>query len=107
MTMIRTTCVDCGDIDVAIDAISLERSKGSRAASYQYDCPDCGTRYRRPASNRVFEALIAMGAARQVLPVPNPITHQEIAEFVADLDMDKWIEELDVPHDSDNRPEEV
>jgi hypothetical protein len=102
MTTIRTTCVDCGDIDVAVGEISLELVSGGRAGIYRYVCPSCGARNDRPASGGVVEALVAMGAARRHLPDAKPITQQEIDEFVASLDIDEWVHEVIPPEESDD-----
>lgn len=95
MTTIRSICVDCGDIDVSIDHISIERTTDTRRSVYVFACPSCGTSYRRPASPQVVEALLAMGAIQRHIAFAEPITQQEIDEFVASLDVDPRSDEIE------------
>jgi predicted RNA-binding Zn-ribbon protein involved in translation (DUF1610 family) len=94
LTSIRTICIDCGEVEVPVDEISLELAGDAREGVYRFACPECGASYRRPASGQVVEALTAMGASRRLVPSAEPITQQEIAEFVAALDIDEWLGEI-------------
>ena len=76
VTTIRTTCPDCGDVELAIDDVKLEHKQ------YRFDCPWCGQTQRRPASYRVVEVLLAVGVESVEL---GPITEAEIQAFVVDL----------------------
>ena len=76
MTTIRTTCPDCGDIELTVDEVKLEHER------YRYTCPWCGTVNRHPASRRVVDVLLTTGVESVVL---GPITEAEIDAFVVDL----------------------
>jgi predicted RNA-binding Zn-ribbon protein involved in translation (DUF1610 family) len=80
MTTIRTTCPNCGDLELTIDQIQLEPG---HYRFYRFGCPECGKVVMRPASPQVAGILIAVG----VEPASSgPITVEEIDLFVVELD---------------------
>ena len=76
MTTIRTTCLDCGTIDLTVNQVTLEPER------YRFDCPECGNTRTHPASQRTVNVLLVAGAEYD-----DPITEDEIALFVMELDM--------------------
>ena len=76
MTTIRTTCPDCGDIELTVDEVRLEHQR------YRFVCPWCGATNRHPASQRVVDVLLVAGVESVVL---GPITEAKIEAFVVDL----------------------
>jgi hypothetical protein len=97
LTSIRTSCIDCGDVELSIDDIALELPDAGGEGRYRFNCPSCGATYHRPASAKVIEALLAIGAAWHPRSEASPITDTEIAEFVATLDTDDWLGEITSP----------
>ena len=51
MTTIRTTCVDCGTVELAISQVTLEPGR------YRFDCPLCETTRLHPASARTVSTV--------------------------------------------------
>lgn len=77
----------------------------------------------RPADKRIWQIVLTVGwplggvkfvdetlFGHRMVPVAVPITQQEIAEFVAALDIDSWLREVNpddhVPRSTDNSSEE-
>lgn len=84
MTTIKTTCTNCGDVELTPDQIALELEPSEDRGSYVFGCPVCGSLQRRTASPRVVSILLATGVAYRVTR-PDPITEEEIADFVEAL----------------------
>ena len=76
MTTIRSTCLSCGTIELTADQITLEPER------YRFDCPDCGNTCTHPAGQRTTNLLLVVGAEYD-----DPITEDEIAAFVKELNM--------------------
>ncbi|MGH8875035.1 MAG: hypothetical protein ACRDVM_07275 [Acidimicrobiia bacterium] len=85
MTTIKTTCSWCGDVQLTPADLALELDPGKDSGSYRFNCPACETLQRRPASPRVVSVLLAAGVAYRVVRL-DPITEDEIANFVRELD---------------------
>jgi len=94
MTMIRTTCALCGEVELIPGELRLELTTLHGTGSYLFSCPTCGDEQRRPANHRVVSILLATGVAYEVLDDPNPITEAEIARFTAALDSGEWVDQL-------------
>lgn len=90
MTTIKTTCAICGDVELGPEDISLELDPTKSSGSYRFFCPSCETLQRRPANTRIVSVLLATGVAYDVVR-PDPITEDEISDFVSDLNsVDDW-----------------
>lgn len=85
MTTIKTTCPDCGDVMLGIEALHLELTPHETTGTYGYDCPLCDTRRERPAGPRVVMVLLAAGVAYDIAGA-DVITEADVDAFVAALD---------------------
>lgn len=94
MTTIRTTCQDCGDVELKTADIALELTGAGDAGSYRFSCPTCQSIQVRPATRRVVSILLATGVSYEITLAPAPITETEIEGFVAMLDDDDWYSRL-------------
>ncbi len=94
MTTIRTTCQDCGDVELKTADIALELTGAGDAGSYRFSCPTCQATQVRPATRRVVSILLATGVSYEITLAPAPITETEIEAFVAMLDDDDWYSRL-------------
>jgi hypothetical protein len=94
MTMIRTTCTTCGEVELIPGELTLELTALNGAGSYLFDCPGCGIGQRRPANHRVVSILLATGVGYEVLEDSNAITEAEIRRFSAALDSEDWAQQL-------------
>lgn len=95
MTNIRTTCTQCGDIELTHEDVRLELSAEWTSGVYCFTCPYCLGEQRRPASQRVITILLAAGVIYDVVEDEYmPISESEIQRFVKDLDREDWFAEL-------------
>ncbi len=94
MTTIRTTCKDCGDVELSTSDIALELTGAGDAGSYRFSCPTCRSVQVRPATRRVVSILLATGVQYEILLESMPITEAEIDGFMAMLDEDDWFNRL-------------
>ena len=84
MTTIKTTCSQCGDVELTPDDLALELEPSEETGVYRFSCPTCGQIERRPANARVVSVLLATGVTYEVVR-PDPITEGEIDQFVTAL----------------------
>ncbi|MEX0757503.1 MAG: hypothetical protein WD532_04745 [Acidimicrobiia bacterium] len=87
MTTIKTTCHDCGDVELAPGDLVLELEPGESEGTYRFSCPECGDTQRRPANSRVVSVLRATGVAYEVKS-HKPLTEDEIDSFVVNLNQE-------------------
>jgi hypothetical protein len=96
MTMIRTTCATCGEVELIPGELTLELTAMSGVGAYMFACPVCGESQRRPANHRVVSILLATGVGYEVRSDPETITESEIRRFAAALDTEDWAEQLNL-----------
>ena len=77
MTTIRTKCPDCGNVDLAADAISMSLSPDGDQGEYAFTCPECSAMVSKPADRRTAALLIAAGVEPSELR--DPVTTPAIA----------------------------
>ncbi len=94
MTTIRTTCGECGDVELTTSDVALELTGNGDEGTYRFVCPTCLSIQRRPATRRVVSILLATGVAYEVTVERAMITEPEISRFVDMLDSDDWFNEL-------------
>ena len=94
MTTIRTTCQECGDVELSTSDISLELTGAGNAGFYRFSCPTCLSVQVRPATRRVISILLATGVNYEITLGAAPITEAEIDDFTAMLDEDDWFSRL-------------
>jgi predicted RNA-binding Zn-ribbon protein involved in translation (DUF1610 family) len=68
MTIIRTKCPSCGEVDMGAGAISLSLGTDGERGAFAFTCPECLVEVNRPASRKTVALLIAAG----VEPAPIP-----------------------------------
>jgi len=62
MTSVHGFCAECGEIEVPVNALSVEAPDGGHTGSYVFTCPTCASLVREPAGARLVEVLDAFGA---------------------------------------------
>jgi len=93
MTTIRTSCILCGDVELAPDQLRLELYSSTGTGNYRFLCPHCDEDQRRPANHRVVSILLATGVTYEVVD-DTPITEREITRFAEALDRGDWSQQL-------------
>ena len=61
MTTIRTTCPQCGEVDMTPEAILLSIRDRSGEGSYRFSCPHCRDTIEKPADRKVAALLLSAG----------------------------------------------
>jgi len=100
MTTIKTTCEQCGDIELEPGDLALELDPTQESGVYLFTCPSCIGIQRRPANPRVVNVLLATGVSYEVVtptPIENPITEAEIDAFAHRLDSEEDLFRLLTP----------
>jgi len=90
VTTIKTTCLACGDVELAADDLVLELSPMEATGHYNFECPFCESTQHRPANERVVAILLAIGVTYFVSE--ELVSEDEITEFVESLD--DWLQDI-------------
>ncbi len=61
MTIIRTTCPRCGEVDLGPESILLHAARSDREATYSFICPACLDDVEKRASRKIIALLISAG----------------------------------------------
>jgi predicted RNA-binding Zn-ribbon protein involved in translation (DUF1610 family) len=61
MTTIRTTCPQCGEVDMSPEAILLSIRDRAGEGSYRFACPTCTHTIEKPADRKVVALLLSAG----------------------------------------------
>jgi predicted RNA-binding Zn-ribbon protein involved in translation (DUF1610 family) len=61
MTTIRTTCPQCGEVDMGPEAILLSVRDPAGEGSYRFSCPTCMHTIEKPADRKVVALLLSAG----------------------------------------------
>jgi predicted RNA-binding Zn-ribbon protein involved in translation (DUF1610 family) len=61
MTTIRTTCPQCGEVDMTPESILLSIRDRSGEGSYSFSCPTCLHTIEKPADRKVAALLLSAG----------------------------------------------
>lgn len=91
-SIVRSTCPTCGDVVLATEELGLQLdAAGSR---FLFACPRC----RQPVSHDVPTGIAHILQAAGVHVVePDPITEQDLAAFLAELDQPDCVDRLRTP----------
>src|SRR5919201_1329557 len=61
VTTIRTTCPQCGEVDMSPEAILLSIRDRAGEGSYRFSCPTCMHTVEKPADRKVVALLLSAG----------------------------------------------
>jgi hypothetical protein len=61
MTIIRTRCSQCGEVDVGPEAILLLVPESGADGSYRFTCPVCRRDVENPAESKIVALLVSAG----------------------------------------------
>jgi hypothetical protein len=61
MTTIRTTCPQCGEVDMTPQSILLSIRDRAGEGSYRFSCPTCTNTIEKPADRKVVALLLSAG----------------------------------------------
>jgi hypothetical protein len=102
-TKFRMRCQDCGEMELAPEAIDLQWCSHAPASYYRYSCPSCGHTATRPVDGETAQVLIGAGVrpkywhlpAEAMEPHPGPaITLDDVLDFHLLLESEDWFDAL-------------
>ncbi|MGZ4146274.1 MAG: hypothetical protein ACXVPL_01075 [Actinomycetota bacterium] len=112
MTIIRTTCPTCGEVDMRADAVLLQVFEENSGGRYSFVCPRCGEDVEKIADRKIVALLVSAGVdvedrtghpsggsgedglvRREGLPAGRPFTLDDLIDFHFLLEDDQYIEE--------------
>ena len=104
MAVIRATCNDCGDIELAPSEVQVRVCLDDQRASYAFRCPTCTHPVARQVENRLVELLASSGSPVSLWHLPAEleethwgpaISHDDLLDFHELLTRDEsWFESL-------------
>jgi predicted RNA-binding Zn-ribbon protein involved in translation (DUF1610 family) len=112
MTIIRTTCPTCGEVDMRADAVLLQVFDEDSGGRYSFVCPRCGEAVEKMADRTIVALLVSAGvdvedrkkhpsggsadaglAPCEGIPAGRPFTLDDLIDFHFLLEDDQYIEE--------------
>ena len=102
-TVIKASCHDCGDVELAVRDLSVRVCTQAEAGSYVFRCPTCQMSVVKPAEQRIVELLVASGVELIEWRLPAElfeshdgaaITHDDLIDFHNLLREDDWFDTL-------------
>jgi len=61
MTTIRTTCPQCGEVDMGPESILLSVQGGGSEGTYRFVCPECMGSVEKRADRKIVALLVSAG----------------------------------------------
>jgi predicted RNA-binding Zn-ribbon protein involved in translation (DUF1610 family) len=61
MTTIRTTCPQCGEVDMGPESILLSVERGGAEGTYRFVCPECFGSVEKRADRKIVALLVSAG----------------------------------------------
>jgi hypothetical protein len=102
-TIVRASCAECGDVELALAGLSLRVCVDDGQGTYAFDCPICGERVIKPAAPTVVQVLLSAGLEMETWTLPAelaerpsgpPISHDDLLEFHLTLQDPGWFGRL-------------
>lgn len=88
MTMIRTTCGQCGVIELSVsDILLVFTGQDKREGTYEFTCPHCEEAQERPANRNVVSILLATGIQYELRIQFPKLTEEIISLLVENFNM--------------------
>lgn len=102
-TVIKASCHDCGDVELAVRDLSVRVCTEAEQGSYVFRCPTCQMSVVKPAEQRIVDLLVASGVQLIEWRLPaelferhdgDPISHDDLIDFHHLLRQDDWFDTL-------------
>ena len=99
MARVRTTCPDCGDVEIDTGDVKVRVCVNDNRGSYAFRCPACHRATVRPADQRIVHVLVESGVPLSMWRLPAelteartgpPLSHDELLTFHQLLQDDNW-----------------
>ncbi len=102
-TVIRASCHDCGNVELAVSDVQVRVCTQDQQASYVFRCPSCHLSVTKSTEPRIVDLLVASGVPRVEWQLPaelfearvgQPISYDDLIDFHRLLLEDGWFEAL-------------
>jgi hypothetical protein len=102
-TVIKASCHECGDVELAVDDLRVRICAEDEQGSYVFRCPTCQMSVVKPAEQRIVDLLVASGVELVQWRLPAelyerrhgaPITHDDLIDFHHLLQRDDWFSQV-------------
>lgn len=103
MPIIKASCPECGDVEVAPGRVKIILCSSNGEASYTFRCPSCGFIVAKPVERRIVEVLVAAGVRLQFWRLPEelsehhdgpPLDEHDAASLRDALETPGWVDFL-------------
>lgn len=100
-TVIKASCHECGDVELAVNELSVRVCSAPTQSSYVFRCPTCQMSVSKPAEQRIVDLLVASGVELIEWRLPaelfephggQPITHDDLIDFHGLLQSEDWFD---------------
>jgi hypothetical protein len=105
VTTIRTTCPECGEVDMSPESILLSLQDRLGEGSYRFSCPECRGTVEKSADRKIVALLLSAGvgladdcsagpvqeASHTPRPAAPPFTVDDVLAFRALLNDDELL----------------
>ena len=94
MTVIKTTCPICGDVELTPNKIRLVIHPDPDRSNYAFTCPVCRERVTKAAFEQIVTMLVRVGVVPERIVIPaealeehngRPVTWDDVLDFTAGL----------------------
>ena len=102
-TIVRTTCSECGDVELAAEDVLLRICSHAPASTYRFTCPVCARGVDKPADERVVQLLTSVGVPVAYWSFPAELTESregpaltsdDLLDFHQLLESPDWFDRL-------------
>jgi hypothetical protein len=102
-TVIKASCHDCGDVELAVGDLEVRVCTQDERGTYVFRCPSCQMSVVKPAESRIVDMLVASGVNLVSWQLPaelfeprggDPITHDDLIDFHRLLQEDGWFDSV-------------
>jgi len=104
MATVRTSCPDCGDLELTHRDLTVRVCAEDRRGTYVFTCPSCNMAVTKPAESRIVDLLVSSGVElvvwspplelREPRPTGERFTHDDLLKLHDLLLDESWLEQL-------------
>lgn len=94
MTIVKTCCYDCGEVEVKLGVIQLSVCTKRSLSFYRFTCPRCSAEVTKPADDMTINLLVGGGLRAEVWEFPaeadephtgQALTYDDLLDFALHL----------------------
>ncbi len=76
MATARTSCPDCGDVELTTEDVTVRVCLDDNRGEYRFTCPRCRTTVVKSAEHRTIDLLVASGAHMDTWTLPAELSER-------------------------------